>query len=136
MTTFLIALVDDPRLAMATIGSLLVVAGSVTPWARIASALGALTENGLDADGKITILLGVVVLALVIAYSRLRQTDLLVAAGLLSLVAAGFAITYQINLRRATSRVIARMLAVDPSGVTAKFGAKTGVGVSITLAGA
>lgn len=136
MIAFLAALIEDRRLALMTLGSLCVIGGAIAPWAIVASPLRPITESGLDADGKLTILCGVASLGLIVAYWRLRQRDLVIASALVSLAALVMAVLYAINVRRASARVVARLLDVAPAGTGSGFAVRTGVGVWLTIVGA
>ncbi len=135
MIAFLAALIEDRRLLAATTGALAIIGGAFAPWAHIASPLRPITELGLDADGKITILCGTLALGLVAAYIRLRQRDLIAGAGLLALIALGYVVAYEIGLRRASARVLARILEVAPGSIEGSFGVRTGAGVWVSAAG-
>ncbi|MGH2829125.1 MAG: hypothetical protein ACRDJM_01445, partial [Actinomycetota bacterium] len=132
MIRFLAALIEDRRLAVATAGALAIIAGSAAPWAHVASPLRALTELGLDANGKITILCGALALGLVAAYARLRQRDLAVSATALSVVAAALATVYLIDLRRASGRVVQRVLEAGVTSRDVDFAARAGAGLWAT----
>jgi hypothetical protein len=136
VTRFLVALVEDRRLAAATLGALAIVGGSAAPWSHVPLGPVEFTELGLEADGKVTIVLGALALVLLGAYAFLRQRDLAGGAALAALVVAGLAAAYEVNVRRASGRVGARIAAVDPGAVTSQFAARTGVGLWICLAGA
>lgn len=135
MTAFLAALIEDRRLALAAAGALAIVGGAAAPWAHIGSPLRPLTELGLDSNGKITILCGAIALGLVVAYTRLRQRDLAVSATVLALIAAGLAVSYALDVREASARVVRRVLE-SGSGADIAFGAKTGAGIWVTIGGA
>jgi len=136
-----VAFIEDRRLGLAAFGALGIVAGSTLPWIQVSQPLiGNATGYGLQDDGKITIVLGVIALALVIAYARLRQRDLALASGLSAAGAAAFAAVFMADLPRNAARVIARVLAgdqapVDP-GQVASFPAHAGVGLFVVFAGA
>ncbi|HEX9696061.1 MAG TPA: hypothetical protein VGB64_07095 [Actinomycetota bacterium] len=136
MIRFLAALVEDRRLALWSAGALAIVAGSAAPWVHVASPLRPLTELGLDAGGKITILCGAVALALVVAYVHLRARDLAAGAAIAAAIAATLAGVYLLRVRDASSRVLARMLEVDGEAVRSEFAARAGLGGWVVLAGA
>lgn len=136
MIRFLAALVEDRRLAVWIAGSLAIIAGSVAPWVHVASPLSPLTELGLEADGKITVLCGAAALGLGAAYVRLRAKDLAVAALLAAGVAAALSIVYVGRVNDASSRVLARLLEVESGAVRSDFAARPGLGVWIVAAGA
>ncbi len=137
----LIRFIEDRRLGLAGLGALAIAAGSVLPWIRVPQPLvGITTGYGLQDDGKVTVVLGVLALALIVAYARLGQRDLAIAAGLLGLASAGLAAAYMADLNRNAARVIARLLAgndapIDP-GAIASFPARAGVGIYVIFGGA
>lgn len=138
--TFLLALIDDRRLGLAAIGALGVTVGSALAWIRVPQPLtGAATGYGLQDDGKITILLGLLALGLVLAYVRLRQRDVVIGAALAGLAAAGIAAAYLANLNRNAARVMARLLTggvpID-AGSIAEFPARAGAGPWVVIGGA
>lgn len=134
MIAFLAALVEDRRLALWTAGAIAIVAGSVAPWVHVASPLRPLTELGLDADGKITVLCGAAALGLVAAYVRLRGRDLAAGAAICAAVSGALSIVYLVRVKQASSRVLARMLDVDAGIVRPDFGARAGIGVWVVAA--
>ena len=137
----IVAFIEDRRLGLAAMGALAIVAGSILPWIRVSQPLvGIATGYGLNDDGKVTVVLGLLALVLLVAYARLRQRDLPALAGLLGLGAAGLAAAYISDLNRNAARVVARLLAgndapIDP-GQVASFPAQTGVGIYVIFAGA
>jgi len=139
--TLLVAFLEERPLGLAALGAFAVVVGSVLPWISVPQPLiGTTTGNGLQEDGKITILLGLLALGLLIAYARLRQRDLVIAAGIAGLAAAGFAGAYLADLAHNAARVIARLLAgggppFDPSQVSA-VPARAGAGIYVVFVGA
>jgi hypothetical protein len=132
---FLAAIVEDRRLAASAAGALAIAGGAAAPWARIASPVKPITELGLDADGKITLLCGCVALVLVVVYAFLRQRDLALGAVAFAGIALGLQIHYEITLRDASSRVVSRLLQV-PGGSGPSFAVATGAGLWVGLAGA
>jgi hypothetical protein len=136
----LVAFLEDRALGLAAAGSLGVVVGSVLPWIRVEQPLiGTTIGYGLQDDGKVTVLLGVLALVLVLAYARLRQRDLAFGAAGAGLAAAGFAAFFVSDLPRAAARVLARFLAagqppIDPRQVQA-VPAQIGAGVYVVFAG-
>lgn len=137
----LVSFIEDRRLGLAALGALAIAFGSALPWIRVPQPLvGVTTGYGLQDDGKVTIVCGLLALALILAHARLRQRDLALGAALLGLAAAGLAAAYMADLNRNAARVIARLLAgndapVDP-GAIASFPATTGVGIYVIFAGA
>jgi hypothetical protein len=137
----IVAFIEDRRLGLAAIGAAAIVAGSIFPWIRVPQAvIGTTTGYGLQDDGKVTIVLGLLALILIIAYARLRQRDLAIGAGLLALASAGLAAAYLSDLDRNAARVVARLLAggdapVD-AGQLASFPAKAGAGIYLIFVGA
>jgi hypothetical protein len=137
----LVAFIEDRRLGLAGLGALAIAVGSVLPWIRVPQPLvGITTGYGLQDDGKVTIVLGLLALALIVAHARLRQRDLAIGASLLGLAAAGLAAAYIADLDRNAARVIARLLAgndapIDP-GAIASFPARIGVGIYVIFGGA
>lgn len=134
MIAFLAALIEDRRLALWATGAIAIVAGSVAPWVHVASPLRPLTELGLDADGKVTVLCGVASLGLVAAYARLRGRDLAAGAAICAAVSGSLSILYVVRVKQASSRVLARMLDVDAGIVRPDFGARAGLGVWVVAA--
>lgn len=134
MIRFLAALIEDRRLAVWAAGAIAIVAGSVAPWVHVASPLRPLTELGLDADGKITILCGVAALGLAAAFTRLRGRDLAAGAAICAAASGALSIWYLIRVRQASSRVLARMLDVDSQIVRPDFSARAGIGVWVVAA--
>jgi hypothetical protein len=137
-----VAFLEDRALGLAAGGSLAVVAGSALPWIHISQPIiGTTVGYGLQEDGKVTILLGVLALALVVAYARLRQKDLAFGAAAAGLAAAGFAGYYISDLPRGAARTLARLLVpgdappLDPRQVAA-VPARAGAGVFVVFAGA
>src|SRR5438477_763271 len=127
-----VAFIEDRRLGLAAIGALAILVGSVLPWIQVAHPLGVATGYGLQDDGKITVLLGAGALGLIIAYARLRQRDLALAAGLFALGAAAFAGAFLADLHPHAALVIARLLAgdqnpIDP-GQVGTFAGRAGAG--------
>lgn len=136
MIAFLVHLVENRRLAIATAASLAIIAGSAAPWAHVPQGvLGTMTELGLDADGKITLLLGVLALGLVAAHAFLGHRDLLVGAALAAAGSAAYAVVYAADVRRASAAVTARLLQTSPDAVSVRFEASTGIGVWTVIAG-
>jgi hypothetical protein len=138
--TVLLAILEDRRLGLAALGALAVTVGSALPWIRVPQPLaGTATGYGLQDDGKITILLGVLALGLVLAYVRLRQRDLVIGAALAGIGAAGFAAAYLADLNRNAARVMARILTggvpID-AGAVAEFPARAGPGPWVVIGGA
>ena len=136
-----VAFIEDRRLGLAGIGALGIVVGSTLPWILVSQPLiGNATGYGLQDDGKITIVLGALAMALVVAYARLRQRDLAIGSALCAAGAAALAAVFTADLHRNAARVIARVLAgdqapVDP-GQVASFPARAGVGLFVVFAGA
>jgi hypothetical protein len=134
---FFVSLVEERRLAVATAGALAIIAGSAAPWAHVPhGTLSATTELGLDADGKITLLLGILALGLVGAYTFLRHRDLAVGAALAAAGSGAYAIVYALDVRRASAEVTARMFQTSPDAVKVQFEASTGIGVWTVIVGA
>ncbi|MHB8511250.1 MAG: hypothetical protein ACYDCC_03620 [Actinomycetota bacterium] len=131
MIWFLARCVEDRRIALASVGSLAVIGASAAPWALVQSPLKPSPELGLDADGKITILCGVLALVLCIAYASLRQRDLGVGVILLGGIVSGLAINYDLSLRKASARVLARLL---DTGQGVQFDVHAALGLWITIA--
>jgi hypothetical protein len=137
----LVQFIEDRRLGLAGLGALGIAVGSVLPWIRVPQPLvGITTGYGLQDDGKVTIVLAALALALIVAHARMRQRDLAIGAALLGLAAAGLGAAYIADLNRNAARVIARLLAgndapIDP-GQVASFPARTGVGIYVIFGGA
>jgi hypothetical protein len=136
-----VAFLEDRALGLAAGGSLAVVVGSALPWINVSQPIiGTTVGYGLQEDGKITVLLGVLALGLIVAYARLRQRDLTIAAAGSALAAAGFAAFYVSDLPSHAARVIARLLSgdqppLDPTQVAA-VPARAGAGIYVVFAGA
>jgi hypothetical protein len=137
----IVQFIEDRRLGLAGLGALAIVVGSVLPWIRVSLPLvGIVTGYGLTDDGKVTLVLGLLALALVVAQARLRQRDVALAAGALGLAAAGLAAAFMADLPRNGAEVLARLLTgneapIDPNQVAPRA-AQTGVGVYVIFAGA
>jgi len=137
---FIVAFLEERPLGLAAMGALAIIAGSALPWIHVPQPLiGITTGNGLAEDGKITVVLGVLALGLLVAYARLRQRDLVVAAGLAGLGAAAFAGVYIADLTHHAARVMARVLSggepLDPGRIAA-VPARAGAGIYVVFAGA
>lgn len=128
--TLLLEIVSDRRVLAGALGSLGVVVGSFLPWAHVSLAFAELTETGVEAHGKVAVVLGAIALGLVCAHALARQPDLALGAGILALVCLGLALWYQATLLDAGARIASR-LPVPPV-----FRARGGVGVWVTAAGA
>lgn len=139
--TLIVAFIEERPLGIAAVGAVAIVVGSVLPWIHVPQPLiGVTTGAGLQEDGKITIILGLLALGLLVAYARLRQRDLALAAGGAGLVAAAVAGMYLGRLTHNAARVIARLLSggepsIDPSQVAA-VPARAGAGLFVVFAGA
>jgi len=139
--TLILAFIEERPLGIAAIGAVAIVVGSILPWIHVPQPLiGVTTGNGLQEDGKITILLGVLAFGLLVAYARLRQRDLALAAGGAGFVAAAIAGFYVAQLTHNAARVISRLLSgggpsIDPSQVAA-VPARAGAGLFVVFAGA
>ena len=139
--TFLIAFFEDRRLGLAGIGAVAIVVGSVLPWIHVPQPLiGVITGSGLQEDGKVTVVLGVLAVGLLVAYARLRQRDLAVGAVAAGLASAGIGAYYIADLTHHAARVIARLLSggeapIEPSQVAA-VPARAGAGIFVIFAGA
>jgi hypothetical protein len=138
---FIVAFLEERPLGIAALGAIAIVVGSVLPWIHVPQPLiGVTTGNGLQEDGKITILLGLLALGLLVAYARLRQRDLALSAGVAGLVSAGIGGFYLAQLTQHAARVISRLLSgggpsIDPSQVAA-VPARAGAGLFVVFAGA
>lgn len=140
----LLDLIEDRRLLAAAAGAIAIVAAAFLPWATTPTPtpLGPQSETGVQAGGKITFIVGLVALGLVFAYTRLRQADLAIGAGLVALACAGVAVAYAADVDAAAQRVIARLYStpgalLDPNAVrTVPAGARVAGGVWVTVAGA
>jgi len=137
---FVLAIVED-RLALAGVaGAIGIGIGSALAWSIVPVGTLTIVEYGLEANGKLTLLAGLLGLVFLIAALRLPGKDLPVAAGLSALVAGGIATAYLFDVRAASARVLARLLAgrgtLDPRAVGTRFGAQPGIGVWLVLAGA
>lgn len=133
--------IEDRRLGLAALGALAIVVGSVLPWIRVRLPLvGIVTGYGLTDDGKITVVLGALALALIVAHARLRQRDLAMAAALFGAAAAGLAAAFLADLPRNGAEVLARLLAGNDAPIDANQvaprSAQSGVGVYVIFIGA
>jgi hypothetical protein len=136
---FLVALIEDRRLGLALLGSLGIAVGSALPWIVVPQPLaGTATGYGLQDDGKITIVLGLLAFGLVLAYAQLKQRDLIAVAAVAGLGAAGLAGYYLANLDRNAARVVTRMLSGTPiePATTVDFPSRIGVGIWVLIGGA
>ena len=137
----LLAFIEDRRLGLASLGALAVVIGSALPWLYVPQPLiGSSIGYGLQDEGKITVLLGVLALVLLVAYARVRGRDLVVGATACGAGAAALATWYASRTEVKAARVIARLFTsggtpLDPSSVV-PFPARIGIGVWVVLAGA
>lgn len=134
-----LALAED-RLALSGVaGGLAVVVGSVLPWASVPVGIALVTESGLEANGKLTLIAGVLALAFLIAALRLPGADLPISAGVAALGAAGIGLAYLLDVSAASGQVIARLLegrgTLDPGAVQARFAARPGPGVWVVIGG-
>lgn len=136
----LLAFVEDRRLGLAAMGALAIVVGSALPWLAVPQPLiGSATGYGLQDEGKITVVLGVLALVLLLAFARVRGRDLLAGAAVCALGSAGLAVWYASRSELNAARVIARMFSaggtpLDPSAVV-PFPARVGAGVWVVIAG-
>ena len=136
-----LAFIEDRRLGLAAMGALAILVGSALPWLYVPQPLiGASTGYGLQDEGKITVILGVLALVLLVAYARVRGRDLVLGTLLCGLGAAGFAAWYASRTELTAARVIARLFTtggrpLDPSGVV-PFPARIGAGVWVVVGGA
>jgi hypothetical protein len=112
------------------------------PWLQVPQPLiGAATGYGLQDEGKLTVLLGILALILLIAFARLRARDLAIGAALCGLGAAGLAAWYATRIEHNAARVLARAFSgggsapLDP-GTIVPFPARLGAGIWVTIGGA
>lgn len=129
--TLLLEIAADRRLLGGVLGALGVVVGSFLPWAHVSIAVAELQETGIEAQGKVAVVLGAIALGLVCAHALLRQADLAIGAGILALLCFGLAIWYQVTLLDAGSRAVRRIVPI-----IGEFRARGGIGVWVTAAGA
>ena len=107
----ILAFVEDRRLGLAAMGALALTVGSALPWLYVPQPLiGSATGYGLQDEGKLTVLLGVLALVLLVAFARVRGRDLVVGAAACGLGAAGLAAYYTTRIPENAARVIARLL--------------------------
>ena len=136
-----LAFIEDRRLGLAAMGALAVAVGSALPWLYVPQPLiGSATGYGLQDEGKLTVLLGVLALVLLVAFVRVRGRDLAVGAAACGLGAAGLAAYYATRIPENSARVIARIFStggapLDPSSVV-PFPARLGAGVWVVIGGA
>lgn len=137
----LLPFIEDRRLGLAAMGALAVIAGSALPWLYVPQPLiGSATGYGLQDEGKLTVLLGVLALVLLVAFARVRGRDLAVGAAACGMAAAGLAAFYATRVPENAARVIARVFSsggapLDPSAVV-PFPARLGPGVWVVIGGA
>ena len=137
---FLLAVAED-RLALAgVIGAVGIGVGSALAWSIVPVGSITVVEYGLEANGKLTLLAGLLGLVFLVAALRLPGKDLPIAAGLAALAAGGIASGYLFDVRAASARVLARLLSgrgtLDPRALGTRFGAQPGAGLWVVLAGA
>jgi len=136
---FALGVVEDRLALTGILGALAVVVGSALPWAIVPTVLGTVTETGLEANGKLTLIAGVLALVFVVAALRLPGKDLPVAAAGAGFAAGGIALAYVLDVRASSARVLARLLegrgTLDPGTVGTRFLARPGVGTWVVLAG-
>lgn len=132
-------LTEDRAAFFGVLGALAVITGSVLTWATVPVGFATISVPGIEANGKITVILGALSLALVVASLRLHGRDLPIAAAVAGLGGAGVAFVYLLDLRSASAQVLARVLAtrtqLDPDAVAVRFGAQAGPGVWVVAAG-
>ena len=109
--SLLVKFIEDRRLGLAGLGALGVAVGSALPWLIVPQPLaGTLTTYGLQDDGKITIVLGVLALVLIVAYARLGHRDLIAGATMASTVSAAIVIWYMTHRNENAAKALARLL--------------------------
>ena len=137
----ILAFVEDRRLGLGAMGALAITIGSALPWLYVPQPLiGSATGYGVQDEGKLTVLLGVLALVLLVAFARVRGRDLAVGAAVCGLGAAGLAVYYTTRIPENAARVIARVFSsggapLDPSAVV-PFPARLGAGVWVVIGGA
>jgi hypothetical protein len=136
---FALAVAED-RVALAgVLGALAIGVGSALQWSVVPVGSLTITEYGLEANGKLTLIAGVLGLVFLVAALRLPGRDLPLAAGLAAMASGAIGIAYLVNVRAASARVLARLLSgrgtLDPRAVGTSFGAQIGAGVWIVIAG-
>ncbi|MCA1833139.1 MAG: hypothetical protein ABR548_05060 [Actinomycetota bacterium] len=132
--------ITEDNAAMAgVLGCIGIVTGSALTWATVPIGVTTVTVGGLEANGKLTLLLGVLALAFFIASLRLPGRDLPVLGGAVALGAAAIAGAYWSNVKAASGSVVARLLegrgTLDPSAISARFAARPGPGLWVVVAG-
>jgi hypothetical protein len=136
---FAIGVVEDRVALTGVLGAVAVVVGSALPWAVVPTVLGTVTEAGLEANGKLTLVTGILALVFLVAGLRLAGRDLPVAAALAGLASAGIAFAYLLDVRASSARVLARLLegrgTLDPNAIGTRFLARPGAGVWVAIAG-
>ncbi len=91
---------EDRRLTsgiLALVGGCLMVLGSLFPWAQVVSVFGTVTVNGTEGDGKITIVLGLVVAVLGLLAIANRRAKLHILVPILGLVGGGIGLLDLLN---------------------------------------
>lgn len=137
----LLVFLEDRRLGLGAMGAIAVVVGSALPWLYVPQPLiGSATGYGLQDEGKITVLLGVLALGLLLAFARVRGRDLAFGAALCGLGGAGLAAWYATRPEENAARVLARAFStgsapLDPSAIV-PFPARLGAGVWVVIGGA
>jgi hypothetical protein len=120
-------------------GCVAIITGSALTWASVPLGFTTVTVSGIEADGKLTLLLGVLALGSLIAALRLPGRDLPVFAALAGLGALAVSLWYARDVRTASAAVVSRLIegrgALDPGAVSERFGARPGPGVWVVVAG-
>ena len=76
----------------------LVVLGSLLAWATVSAGIINASAAGTDGDGKATLIFGLVAIAAVVIFIKVRSVWLLIAAGVAFLVCLGISIYDTINV--------------------------------------
>jgi hypothetical protein len=138
----LVRFIEDRRLGLAGLGALGVTIGSALPCLIVPQPLaGTLTTYGLQDDGKITVVLGVLALLLIVAYARLGHRDLVAGATIASAGAAAIVIWYMAHRSENAAKALARLLGgagvpVDLQSFDLSLPARSGAGLWVVLGGA
>jgi len=131
---------EDRAALTGVFGCIAVIAGSALAWASVPLGFTTMTVAGLEANGKLTLVLGALALAFLVAALRLPGRDLSVLAALSSLGALAVAVAYWHDVRSASASVVSRLIenrgTLDPGAISARFAARPGIGLWVVMGGA
>ena len=92
---------EDRRLVsgiLALVGGALMVLGSVLPWAQVTSVFGSVSLNGTEGDGKVTLVLGLVVAVLGLVALANHRAKLHILVPILGLIGGGVGLYDLLNV--------------------------------------